>query len=1035
MYSGSNNHTSGLSTTAAGTTPPTSGAVRKRLRSEQSTRGAYGRGTNFKRAGAQATRQVVKVEATNDMASPGAGTKINNDMDTIKKADAINATLDDPIGLTSVVSSNNEHDERLNRNDPMSGSSGTDANGTDEDPLVRQFCIRMKSTLTKRGCQHFKSSGYRVVHVVAHLRSYQSNDNGHLMDPLDDPALSNHTNAKCATAAHSNNNNNTCTDQSSSETTATVNGSTTNGSKYVAKKRAKLNNNNINNNIKGEPNESVEQTKQQADFLGASSADTKSNKSSNRDQRYTVNNKRLDEQKSPVRRKIIGMVALAIALPPPSINELRLESDTFVMRLSLDLRVTHIEPKITELLQYPIELIAGRSLYTLIHPADVHQVQKCHRDLLRKGQMMSGYYRLLARSGGYIWIQTCATLICNNTTTPATPTPTATSTPGLAGPAIGSHHAHSGGLLLESTSPNNNNSSRPPSNNSQQPYLGLAIMDTTTSKQFANPNDSTMAGDNKQQQASSSTASYVEHAQYIAPFKQPAATLTSPSGLLQSQAHYDLGQTQDQCVIFVNYMVTNIIERDEIIDICQMSQYFPLTSTAATAAMIPSNTNATQISGTDTSANNSNNNNNITNNMNVYTSLCPSPCLSGSNNQKNSSKTTPTTVTASTPLQCYLPVPSNNNDCTANVSPMSTSTNVSDVSSQQQQNRRHHHHHHHHNRDPKTGNRSSNKAPNEASTKPSYSHKRHNGTVKSSSKHLSSYQQSETNGSSTENIDSKHDSRFEDDNYAQTGASSGVNLVVSKSISSDSNNEQQTATVTPGWLTAAATANYQHQEHETVLSNDIGQQQPVNNQQQQQYTNIDRYKATAFGLESHHSQSHQQQPHQHQQRQYSSGNSNQHPVAMYNSTAAVAAAAAASANPAVYAAAAINYPTAQAAAAWNTTAAATGHHLSTAGHHHYAAHYAQHPHHAGSYHHHQQHTTHAATGHSQPTGAATNPYAQHLDAAAHHQHHQVTAAQHHHQSSLASSAAAAAAAANHHHPAAAASSYYNYYGYYGNKFI
>ena len=27
--------------------------------------------------------------------------------------------------------------------------------------LDRSFCIRMKSTLTKRGC-HFKSSGYRV---------------------------------------------------------------------------------------------------------------------------------------------------------------------------------------------------------------------------------------------------------------------------------------------------------------------------------------------------------------------------------------------------------------------------------------------------------------------------------------------------------------------------------------------------------------------------------------------------------------------------------------------------------------------------------------------------------------------------------------------------------------------------------------------------------------------------------------------------------------------------------------------------------
>lgn len=39
-----------------------------------------------------------------------------------------------------------------------------------DDTLERQFCFRMKSTLTKRGCQHFKSNGYRVVHVVAHLR-------------------------------------------------------------------------------------------------------------------------------------------------------------------------------------------------------------------------------------------------------------------------------------------------------------------------------------------------------------------------------------------------------------------------------------------------------------------------------------------------------------------------------------------------------------------------------------------------------------------------------------------------------------------------------------------------------------------------------------------------------------------------------------------------------------------------------------------------------------------------------------------------
>ena len=97
-----------------------------------------------------------------------------------------------------------------------------------QDTLERQFCIRMKSTLTKRGCQHFKSSGYRVVHVISHLR--------------------------------------------------------------------------------------LESSQQQ---------------SSRRDSNC----------------KIMGLVALAIALPPPSVNELRLEPDMFIVRLGLDFKIAHVEPR------------------------------------------------------------------------------------------------------------------------------------------------------------------------------------------------------------------------------------------------------------------------------------------------------------------------------------------------------------------------------------------------------------------------------------------------------------------------------------------------------------------------------------------------------------------------------------------------------------------------------------------------------------------------------------------------------------------
>ncbi len=34
--------------------------------------------------------------------------------------------------------------------------------------------------------------------------------------------------------------------------------------------------------------------------------------------------------------------------------------------------------------------------------------------MIHKGQVMSNYYRIINKSGGFTWMQTCATLICNN---------------------------------------------------------------------------------------------------------------------------------------------------------------------------------------------------------------------------------------------------------------------------------------------------------------------------------------------------------------------------------------------------------------------------------------------------------------------------------------------------------------------------------------------------------------------------------------------------------------------------------------------
>ncbi|XP_043646944.1 protein trachealess isoform X2 [Drosophila teissieri] len=157
----------------------------------------------------------------------------------------------------------------------------------------RSFCVRMKSTLTKRGC-HFKSSGYRVVLLLCKLRP-----------------------------------------------------------------------------------------------------------------QYTFSHSRKSQP------PLLGMVALAIALPPPSVHEIRLECDMFVTRVNFDLRVAHCEPRVSDLLDYSPEDLVNKSLYSLCHAEDANRLRKSHSDLIEKGQVLTGYYRLMNKSGGFTWLQTCATVVCS----------------------------------------------------------------------------------------------------------------------------------------------------------------------------------------------------------------------------------------------------------------------------------------------------------------------------------------------------------------------------------------------------------------------------------------------------------------------------------------------------------------------------------------------------------------------------------------------------------------------------------------------
>ncbi|XP_063993258.1 protein trachealess isoform X3 [Diachasmimorpha longicaudata] len=214
------------------------------------------------------------------------------------------------LGLTSTGSSSGPHSSSSGLASPSSAASEEHGSTSTANPDVssvmsltttglykgydRAFCVRMKSTLTKRGC-HFKSSGYRVVLLLCRLRP-----------------------------------------------------------------------------------------------------------------QYPFSHTR---KSSP---PLMGMVGIAIALPPPSVHEIRLEADMFVTRISFDFRIAHCEPKVSELLDYTADELTGKSLYALCHGEDANRLRKSHVDLINKGQVLTHYYRLMNKSGGYTWLQTCATVVCNS---------------------------------------------------------------------------------------------------------------------------------------------------------------------------------------------------------------------------------------------------------------------------------------------------------------------------------------------------------------------------------------------------------------------------------------------------------------------------------------------------------------------------------------------------------------------------------------------------------------------------------------------
>ncbi|XP_077477023.1 hypoxia inducible factor 1 subunit alpha a [Stigmatopora argus] len=108
------------------------------------------------------------------------------------------------------------------------------------------------------------------------------------------------------------------------------------------------------------------------------------------------------------------LVLICDPIPHPSNIEVPLDAKTFLSRHTMDMKFTYCDERITELLGYDPEDLLDRSVYEYYHALDSDHLTKTHHDLFAKGQVITGQYRMLAKRGGFVWVETQATVIYNN---------------------------------------------------------------------------------------------------------------------------------------------------------------------------------------------------------------------------------------------------------------------------------------------------------------------------------------------------------------------------------------------------------------------------------------------------------------------------------------------------------------------------------------------------------------------------------------------------------------------------------------------
>lgn len=109
-------------------------------------------------------------------------------------------------------------------------------------------------------------------------------------------------------------------------------------------------------------------------------------------------------------------VLIGEPIPHPSYIDVPLDSYAFLSRHSMDMKFTYCDERVRELLGYNPEHLIGITMYDFHHALDGEYMDKSYQNLFSKGQMWTDSYRFLACGGGYVWLETQATVVHNSKT-------------------------------------------------------------------------------------------------------------------------------------------------------------------------------------------------------------------------------------------------------------------------------------------------------------------------------------------------------------------------------------------------------------------------------------------------------------------------------------------------------------------------------------------------------------------------------------------------------------------------------------------